>query len=50
MKNMSISEKIATKVEKSAVKLVEGTVGKSIPIFLHEVKVPDEIKNRMNNK
>lgn len=39
-----LSEVVAGKVEELAVNTARGTVGKSIPGWIHEVEIPAELK------
>lgn len=41
-----ISTKAAKKLGDFAKDFAKKTVGKSIPYFMHEVKVPDELKQK----
>lgn len=46
----NIEEKLARTVVKTAIKMAEKTVGRSIPSGLHEVEVPDEVKKYVTQK
>ena len=47
MKN-TLKEKTAKMVEKTAVYFAKSTVGKSYPISIYDVKVPQEVKKYLN--
>lgn len=44
----TVKQQAAAKVSKMAMYLTENSVGKSLPMWVHEVKVPEELKIQKN--
>lgn len=47
---MSIKDKLSNSLQYIAMSTVKNTVGKSFPIFTHEIKVPEEVQKWLKKK